>query len=168
MGTRYFESTDDTFAATLLKKYRRYFSRYIFEKVPTVLVLDTVIRYFSKKKICSFWKQYFWWFYALNNDWVSYLPSGNWYNMLSEWIHGNNYLKKKNSNYYTHCITPKPVTSLLGLSPRQCIWATQLLLKKSHDGGKSLAPLCSIWSHNLRHQSRAHYHIGYLAGGILA
>ena len=32
---------------------------------------------------------------CVNNDWVSYLPSGNWYNMLSEWIYGNNYLKKK-------------------------------------------------------------------------
>ena len=35
-STRYFKSTDGTFAATLLKKYRRYFIRYIFEKVPTV------------------------------------------------------------------------------------------------------------------------------------
>ena len=51
--------TDGAFAATLLKKYRRYFIRYIFEKVPTVPVLGTVIRYFSKEKFCSFWKQYF-------------------------------------------------------------------------------------------------------------
>ena len=50
MGTRYFESTDGTSAATLLKKYCRYFIRYIFEKVPTVPVLVTVIRYSSKEK----------------------------------------------------------------------------------------------------------------------
>ena len=37
VGTRYFKSTDGTFAVTLLKKYRRYFIRYIFEKVPTVI-----------------------------------------------------------------------------------------------------------------------------------
>ena len=73
MGTRYFKSTDGTYAVTLLKKYRRYFIRYIFEKVPTVPVLGTVIRYFLKEKFCTFWKQYFRWFYALNNDWVSYL-----------------------------------------------------------------------------------------------
>ena len=36
VGTRYFKSIDGTFAVTLLKKYRRYFIRYIFEKVPTV------------------------------------------------------------------------------------------------------------------------------------
>ena len=74
VGTRYFKSTDGTFAVTLLKKYRRYFIRYIFEKVPTAPVLGTVIRYFLKEKFCTFWKQYFRWFYALNNDWVSYLP----------------------------------------------------------------------------------------------
>ena len=51
---------------------------------------------------------------------------------------------KKTSNHYTHCITPKPVTSLLGTSPRQCTWATQLLLEKSHNGGELLATLCSI------------------------
>ena len=76
MGTRYFKSTGGTFAVTLLKKYRRYFIRYIFEKVPTVPVLGTdgtVIRYFLKEKFCTFWKQYFRWFHALNNDWVSYL-----------------------------------------------------------------------------------------------
>ena len=38
---------------------------------------------------------------------------------------------KKNSNHYAHCITSKPVTSLLGPLPRQCTRATQLLLKKS-------------------------------------
>ena len=59
VGTRYFKSTDGTFAATLLKKYRRYFIRYIFKKVPTVPVLGTVNRYFSKEKFCSFRKQYF-------------------------------------------------------------------------------------------------------------
>ena len=56
VGTRYFKSIYGTFAATLLKKYRWYFIRYIFEKVPTVPVLGTVIRYSSKEKICSFWK----------------------------------------------------------------------------------------------------------------
>ena len=55
---------------------------------------------------------------------ISLWGSGNWYNMLSEWTYGNNYLKKKNSNHYTHCITPKPVTSLLGPSPRQCTCRT--------------------------------------------
>ena len=83
MGTRYFQSTDVTFAATLLKKYRQYFIRYIFEKVPTVPELGTKIRYFSKEKFCSFWKQYFWWFYVLNNNGVYYVRSGNWYNMRS-------------------------------------------------------------------------------------
>ena len=52
VGTRYFKSTNGDFAATLLKKYRRYFIRYIFEKVPTVPVLGTVIRYSLKEKIC--------------------------------------------------------------------------------------------------------------------
>ena len=52
VSTRYFKSTDGIFAVTLLKKYRRYFIRYIFEKVPTVPVLGTVIRYSSKEKIC--------------------------------------------------------------------------------------------------------------------
>ena len=52
-GTRYFKSTDGTFAVTLLKKYRRYFIRYIFEKVLTVPVLGTVIRYFKKKILHS-------------------------------------------------------------------------------------------------------------------
>ena len=61
VGTRYFKSTDGTLAATLLKKYRRYFIRYIFEKGHW---------YFSKEKSSSFWKQYFWWFYVLNNNWV--------------------------------------------------------------------------------------------------
>ena len=54
MGTRYFRSTNGTLAATLLKKYRRYFIRYIFEKVPMVPVLGTVIRYSSKEKIAHF------------------------------------------------------------------------------------------------------------------
>ena len=56
----YFESSDGTFAATLLKKYRRYFICYIFEKVLTVTELGSVIRYFSKEIFCSFWKQSFW------------------------------------------------------------------------------------------------------------
>ena len=43
MGTRNFKSTGGTFAATLLKKYRRYFICYIFEKESTVPVLDTVV-----------------------------------------------------------------------------------------------------------------------------
>ena len=76
--TRYFKSTDDTFAVTLLKKYQRYFIRYIFEKVPTVPLLGTVIRYFSKEKFCTFWKQYLRWFYALSSDWVSYLRIVQW------------------------------------------------------------------------------------------
>ena len=46
VGTRYFKSTDGTFAVTLLKKYLRYFICYIFEKVPAVPLLGTVIRYF--------------------------------------------------------------------------------------------------------------------------
>ena len=33
VGTLYLKSTKGTFAATLVKKYRRYFIRYIFEKV---------------------------------------------------------------------------------------------------------------------------------------
>ena len=59
VGTRYFKSTDGTFAVTWLKKNRRYFIRYIFEKVPTVPVLGSVIRDFLKEKFCTFWKQYF-------------------------------------------------------------------------------------------------------------
>ena len=59
VGTRYFKSTDGTFAVTLLKKYRRHFIRYIFEKVPTVPVLGTVIRYFLIEKFSTIWKQYF-------------------------------------------------------------------------------------------------------------
>ena len=59
VGTRYVKSTDGTFAVTLLKKYRRYFIRYIFEKVPTVPGLGTVIRYFLKEKFRTFWKQFF-------------------------------------------------------------------------------------------------------------
>ena len=59
VGTWYFKRTDDTFAATLLKKYRRYFIRYIFEKVQTVPVLDTVIWYSPNEKIFSISKQYF-------------------------------------------------------------------------------------------------------------
>ena len=66
-GTSYFKSIDGTFAATLLKKYERHFIRYIFEKVPTVPVLGTVIRYFSKKNFAYFGNNIFN-FFALNND----------------------------------------------------------------------------------------------------
>ena len=48
--------------------------------------------------------------------------------------------------YYTHCITPKRVTSLRGPSPCHCAHATQLLLKKCRSGGETLATLlCPIW-----------------------
>ena len=43
-----------TFAVTLLKKYRRYFIRYIFEKIPTVPVLGTVFRYFLEENFAYF------------------------------------------------------------------------------------------------------------------
>ena len=35
---------------------------------------------------------------------------------------------------YTHCITPKYVTSLRGPTPRHCVQATQLLSKKCRSG----------------------------------
>ena len=40
--------------------------------------------------------------------------------------------------YYTSCITPKRVTSLLGPSPRHCARATQLHSKICCSGGKWL------------------------------
>ena len=43
-------NTWGTFAATSLKKYRRYFIRYIFEKVPTVPYRNSVLF----KRICSY------------------------------------------------------------------------------------------------------------------
>ena len=45
---------------------------------------------------------------------------------------------------YTPCNTPKRVTSLRGPSPRHCARAAQLLSKKCHSGGESLATLCLI------------------------
>ena len=47
--------------------------------------------------------------------------------------------------HYTHCITPKHVTSLRGPPPSHCASAAQLLSKKCRSGGEPLATLCSIW-----------------------
>ena len=45
---------------------------------------------------------------------------------------------------YTHCNTPKHVTSWPGPSLRHCAQATQLLSKKYRGGGEPLATLCPI------------------------
>ena len=171
MGTRYFKSTDGTFAVTLLKKYRRYFIRYIFEKVPTVPVLGTVIRYFLKEKFCTFWKQYFRWFYALNNDWVSYLRIVVTGIACSVNKSTEKTSSKKSNLHYVSCITPKRVTSLLGPSPRHCAWAIQFLSKKSRNSDELMANLSSIWpAQDLNPwppapKLRARHRIGYVAGG---
>ena len=47
--------------------------------------------------------------------------------------------------HYTRCNTPERVMSWRGSSLRHCAWATQLLLKKCHNGGEPLATLCPIW-----------------------
>ena len=39
------------------------------------LPINNNIRDFSKKELYLFWKPNFWWFYAMNNDWVAYWGS---------------------------------------------------------------------------------------------
>ena len=90
--------------------------------------------------------------------------------MLCEWIYTGKTTLKKLSLYYTRCITPKRVPSLLGSSPQHCVWATQLLRNKSHYGVEPLATLCSIWPAQdlnpyLPDQNPARYRKGCLAGG---
>ena len=57
------------------------------------------------------------------------------------------WLRKSNQIlHYTHCNTPKRITSWRGPSPRHCARATQLLSKKCHSGGEPLATLCPTWT----------------------
>ena len=47
--------------------------------------------------------------------------------------------------HYTHCITPKRVTSLKDPASDHCTRATQLPSKKYLSGGEPLVTLCPIW-----------------------
>ena len=54
-------------------------------------------------------------------------------------------LRRENQIFhYTHCNTPKRVTSLRGPSPRHYAWAAQLLLKKCRSGGEPLATVSDM------------------------
>ena len=117
-GHSVFKSTDGTFTATLLKKYRPDFICYIFEKVPTVTVLGNVIWYFSKNFLLILETIFL----------VLCVVVTGMTCLMNEST--RIVISKKSNLHYTRCITLKRVTSSRIPLPRHCAWATQLFRRK--------------------------------------